>query len=229
MGAKNITSESRTGSRLATLALLLTLLVGAGARCSGGSGDCVQGLCVLGQETDLAALILTSALSAERIGMVSDALSTWNVGKLEVSTEVNPVDPHRISFSNCAESPEACALALALHMKGACVTERSGGLIQRSQIVIPLEFFAELAHEPYEVRRKVVVHEIGHCLGMDHASHVNHVMAPSLFGALEPSYEEQEAVHAVYQQQGASPLIPERIPGDPVFTLVLAPGGLSAF
>ncbi|MCR9141217.1 MAG: matrixin family metalloprotease [bacterium] len=223
MQTSYVTNQIRARSRFATLLLVLMLLV-SGTRCSGGSGDCVQGLCVIGQDVDLAALLLTSALYAERIGMVSDALNTWNVGSLEVRTEANAVDNHRISFSSCAESPEACALALALHMKGACVTERADGLIQRSQIVIPLEFFAELANEPYEVRRKVVVHEIGHCLGMDHASHVNHVMAPSLYGALEPSFEERDAVHSVYEMQSPSPLITERIPGDPIFTLVLPSG-----
>lgn len=228
MRRRIITLSSRVSSRLTTAWFVCLLLAGT-VRCGGGSGDCVQGLCVIGQDVDLAALLLTSALYAERIGMVSDALKTWEVGTLQVSTDVNPVNPHRIAFSTCAENPAACALALALDMKGACVTERSNGLIQRSQIVIPLEFFAELADEPYEVRRKVVIHEIGHCLGMDHAAHVNHVMAPSLYGALEPSQDERGAVRAVYEMQAPSPLINERIPGDPVFTLVLPSGNNPLF
>ncbi|MEQ9362750.1 MAG: hypothetical protein RIF32_00820, partial [Leptospirales bacterium] len=70
-----MTFTRRYGSRLAT-SLFVLLLAGGSARCGAGSGDCVQGLCVIGQDVDLAALILTSALYAERICMVSDALET---------------------------------------------------------------------------------------------------------------------------------------------------------
>jgi hypothetical protein len=197
--------------------------------CQGGTGECAEGLCAIGQELDIAALLLTSVLYAERIQMVSEALGTWEVGALQVTTAAHQEDAHQIVFSTCAENPIACAMAIALDMKGACVTERADGYIQRSRIVIPLEFFAELANESYEIRRKVVIHEIGHCLGLGHANDVNDVMAPTLFGAVKPSYAERYAVRSVYEMRAPSPRIAERIAGDPVFTLVLPSGNVKAF
>lgn len=219
-----MTFWNRIHSRFITTIVGIALLLTAGVRCGGSAGECTGGICAIGEELDVTALLLTSALYAERIRMVSDALNTWEVGSLNVSMDQTGTDPHRISFSNCAESPEACVLALSLHMKGACATQKAAGLIERSQIVIPLEFFAELASHPYELRRKVVVHEIGHCLGLEHAETINHVMAPSLMGVMEPSQTERGAVRAVYDQQLPSELVPVRMPGDPVFTLVLPSG-----
>ena len=222
------TELRRRSSGWAALVLLVLILL-FGNQCSGGSGDCAQGLCAIGQDFDEAALLLTSALYAQRIQMVSEAMGSWEVGAMRVETSPNSTARHQIVFSSCAENPAACALALALDMKGACMTERQNGLIERSRIVIPLEFFAELANEPYEIRRKVIIHEIGHCLGLEHAGGINEVMAPSLFGAITPSHQERGAVRNVYELHTPSPLIEDRIPGQPIFTLVLPSGQQTPF
>lgn len=83
---------------------------------------------------------------------------------------------------------------------GLCLINYSSNTITVSSIVID-EKYQNAMNVSEEEKVKVFIHEIGHCLGLDHSDNRNDVMFPDTSGALYPSEKEKQAIFQMYSGQ----------------------------
>ena len=148
-----------------------------------------------------------TALDAWQIGLAKD-----NFGKTRDLTSIfdpNPRNWITVTGDDCIGEgvPSSmqggnCVFAISSIIVGVCGTSfLSNGSIFISTTIMR-KSFQDNTNIPESFKLNVITHELGHCLGLQHAVIASRIMYPSVTGLSSPSSDEINAVKSVYTPVG---------------------------